>query len=103
MWKPIKNTISKLYHKYCYQVEHINVRVENKPIDCLVANHVLRSDFIKDDEYIECVKQRLANRLATEMLDKGYIKFTRYLKCDYSYGEPSDELTTRIDVVRRDD
>lgn len=82
-----------------------------KPIyDTYIASTTI-SSLEKEKYYIDRTKEELAHRLANDLLDNGYIKFSRYsldgnIVCNNVY-EPSnydeqDVLTARLDVVRRD-
>ena len=112
MWKPIVNTIDKLYHKYCKRVEPFVVKVDNRPIDTYVVDYSIHNDVHYTEEQIGFTKRELARKLSLELLNKGYIEFKRYSIDGYYVAEdeytPSmpygnDIITARIDVIRRDD
>ena len=64
----------------------------------------------KEKYYIDKIKEELVYKLANDLLNNGYIKFSRYsldgsVVCDNIY-EPSnydeqDILMARLDVIRR--
>ena len=82
-----------------------------KPIYDTCISSTTISSTEHEKYYIDKTKEELANKLAKDLLENGYIKFSRYsldgkVVCNDIY-EPSnydrqDILTARLDVIRRD-
>jgi hypothetical protein len=110
MWKPIVKVIDKLHYKYGTKVINPTIiKTETITYDTRIMSTTI-SSAEHEKYYIDGVKEELACKLANDLLENGYIKFSRYslngeVVCDDIY-EPSnydrqDILTARLDVIRR--